>query len=76
MIPLPAQTVAHMWKSLLSYDFKSTHGAFAGMDVRDPNVKNRVRESAQIQISAMRGAAGNHTKVLNSLHVEDKNVGL
>lgn len=55
MIPLPASKIADMWKALIPYDFKSTHGAFPGMDVRDSNLKSRVWKSAQIQIEAMGG---------------------
>ena len=52
MIPLPPDVIGKMWQALKPFDFTSTHGAFAGMDVRDVNVKQRVLESAKIQIRA------------------------
>lgn len=42
-----------IWKSLRPYSFTSTHGAFHGIDVRDPKLKGRVLESAKIAIAAM-----------------------
>ena len=52
MIPLPPNKIMNIWKALEPFDFNSTHGAFLGLDVRDVNVKNRVLESAKIQIRA------------------------
>ncbi|EME79468.1 uncharacterized protein MYCFIDRAFT_35041 [Pseudocercospora fijiensis CIRAD86] len=52
MIPLPPDVIHEMWKRLKPYDFTSTHGAFAGIDVRDQNVKARVLESMKIQVSS------------------------
>jgi hypothetical protein len=49
MLPLPPDTLLSMWKVLKLADFESTHGAFAGRDVRDKNAKARVLESMQIQ---------------------------
>ncbi|KAF2723319.1 hypothetical protein K431DRAFT_344872 [Polychaeton citri CBS 116435] len=50
MIPLPPGELMRMWKALKPHDFESTHGAFTGMDVRSPLVKQRVLESMQIQV--------------------------
>ncbi|KXS94980.1 hypothetical protein AC578_9474, partial [Pseudocercospora eumusae] len=52
MIPLPPDIIHEMWKRLKPYHFTSTHGAFAGIDVRDKNVKARVLESMKIQVSS------------------------
>ena len=49
MIPLGPDTMLSMWQVLKKADFESTHGAFAGKDVRDKNLKARVLESMQIQ---------------------------
>ena len=49
MIPLPPKEILKMWQALRPFDFESTHGAFAGLDVRDKNVKARVLESMKIQ---------------------------
>ncbi|KAL0636321.1 hypothetical protein Q9L58_004668 [Maublancomyces gigas] len=53
MIPLPPADIVKIWKSLRPYSFTSTHGAFHGVDVRDPKLKGRVLESAKIAIAAM-----------------------
>ncbi|KAI0204413.1 beta-lactamase-like protein [Astrocystis sublimbata] len=52
MIPLAPDALEYMWSILKNYEFTSTHGAFAGMDiVKTPGeVKRRVLESMQIQI--------------------------
>ncbi|KHO00435.1 metallo-beta-lactamase family protein [Metarhizium album ARSEF 1941] len=52
-VPLDADELARMWAILKRYQFKSTHGAFLGMDIEDPCVKQRVLESMQIQAKAM-----------------------
>ena len=49
MIPLPPDDIAKMWSVLKKHDFKSTHGAFVGTDIENPDVKRRVLESMQIQ---------------------------
>ncbi|EME44129.1 hypothetical protein DOTSEDRAFT_71814 [Dothistroma septosporum NZE10] len=49
MIPLPPNEMLKMWQALKPFEFESTHGAFAGLDVRDKNVKGRVLESMKIQ---------------------------
>jgi hypothetical protein len=49
MLPLPPDTLISMWEVLKTVHFESTHGAFAGRDVRDKNLKARVLESMQIQ---------------------------
>lgn len=54
MIPLPPEAMRGMWKALAGREFRSTHGAFVGLDVRDGDgggmsVKERVRESMRIQ---------------------------
>ena len=41
-----------IWRALKPFVFTSTHGAFVGTDVRAPDVKRRVLESAKIQIRA------------------------
>ncbi|GAB1732853.1 hypothetical protein NU195Hw_g2656t1 [Hortaea werneckii] len=53
MIPLPPSELHKMWQSIKPYNFNSTHGAFVGHEVRDPNVKKRVLESMKIQTRAM-----------------------
>lgn len=53
MIPLPPDTLHKMWQAIKPYDFDSTHGAFAGQEVRDKRVKFRVLESMKIQTKAM-----------------------
>ena len=50
LIPLPPNEIFKMWQALKPFDFESTHGAFAGLDVRDKNVKARVLESMKIQV--------------------------
>lgn len=52
-IPLPPADIVNIWNSLKPYPFTSTHGAFHDVDVRDPNLKGRVLESAKIAIAAM-----------------------
>ena len=49
MLPLPPDTLISMWEVLKTVDFESTHGIFAGRDVRDKSLKARVLESMQIQ---------------------------
>lgn len=49
MIPLPCEEVFGMWSILKNHDFTSTHGAFVGADILDPNIKQRVLESMKIQ---------------------------
>lgn len=48
-IPLDSKEMARMWAVLKNYDFQATHGAFAGLDIEDKDVKGRVRESMLIQ---------------------------
>jgi hypothetical protein len=52
MIPLPPSKIQQIWKAVKPYHFTSTHGVILGMDVRDPQLKKRVLESAKIQIRA------------------------
>ncbi|CAK7562934.1 MAG: hypothetical protein SEPTF4163_000790 [Sporothrix epigloea] len=49
MIPLSGEEVFAMWAILKHHDFESTHGAFVGVDVVDPKIKQRVLESMKIQ---------------------------
>ncbi|KAK3941060.1 hypothetical protein QBC46DRAFT_458534 [Diplogelasinospora grovesii] len=56
MIPLSPPEIYRMWDILKAYEFTSTHGAFLGQDIEDDNIKERVRESAEIQIRAMGSA--------------------
>ncbi|CAK7268417.1 hypothetical protein SEPCBS119000_003053 [Sporothrix epigloea] len=49
MIPLSGDEVFAMWAILKHHNFTSTHGAFVGVDVVDPKIKQRVLESMQIQ---------------------------
>ncbi|KAH7305977.1 metallo-beta-lactamase family protein [Stachybotrys elegans] len=53
MIPLSASELARMWEILKAYEFRSTHGAFVGMDIEDAGVKGRVLDSMKIQASYM-----------------------
>lgn len=39
-----------MWKSIRDYEFEETHGAFLHMVVRGKDVKERMLESAKIQV--------------------------
>ena len=50
MIPLTPSVIQAMWKALKPYEFDTTHGGFAGMDVRDARLKARLLESMKIQI--------------------------
>ncbi|KPM34212.1 hypothetical protein AK830_g12359 [Neonectria ditissima] len=52
-IPLSVPEMARMWETLRRYDFSETHGGFAGMDIVDSRVKQRVLESMQIQAGHM-----------------------
>lgn len=51
-IPLPPEKMLKIWKALKPFEFTSTHGAFVGTDVRGEDVKQRVLESAKIQVRA------------------------
>lgn len=51
-IPLAPPQILKMWQALKPWDFNSTHGVFAGTDVREGNVKARVLESMKIQVRA------------------------
>ena len=53
MIPLPPAELLKMWNVLKGLEFESTHGAFVGMEVRDPTVKGRVLGSMKIQVRGM-----------------------
>ena len=53
MIPLPPKEITSMWDILKNYDFRSTHGAFSGFDIEEPDVKQRVLDSMQIQVRYM-----------------------
>ena len=59
MIPLSPGEIAGMWSVLKKHEFRSTHGAFVGTEVRDGHggsatgVKKRVLESMQIQVKRM-----------------------
>lgn len=50
MIPLPPADLVQMWKAIRPFEFEQTHGAFMGQDVFDPLVKERIRESMEIQV--------------------------
>ena len=50
MIPLPPSVIQAMWEAVKPYEFDTTHGGFAGMDVRDARLKARLLESMKIQI--------------------------
>ena len=54
MIPLTPSAIQAMWKALKPYEFDTTHGGFAGMDVRDARLKARLLESMKIQIRGER----------------------
>ena len=49
MIPLPPNEILKIWRAIEPYEFDTTHGAFAGMDVRDGDLKKRMLQSMQIQ---------------------------
>jgi hypothetical protein len=53
MIPLSADEIARMWSILKNYEFRSTHGAFIGVDIEDDNLKTRVLQSMKIQVKSM-----------------------
>ncbi|KAH7018516.1 metallo-beta-lactamase family protein [Microdochium trichocladiopsis] len=55
MIPLSADEIAKMWAVLGKHEFRSTHGAFVGVDVEAEvtEMRRRVLESMQIQIRYM-----------------------
>ena len=56
MVPLGPKEILGMWRVLKRYEFRSTHGAFVGTEVRDgyggseKGVKSRILESMQIQV--------------------------
>ncbi|KAH7148307.1 beta-lactamase-like protein [Dactylonectria macrodidyma] len=52
-IPLSVEEMARMWDILRKYDFQETHGGFAGMDIVDAGVKQRVLDSMHIQAQHM-----------------------
>ena len=52
MIPLRPDVIHEMWNAIKPYSFDTTHGAFAGMDVRDQDLKGRLLESMKIQVRA------------------------
>ena len=52
MIPLRPDVIHRMWNAIRPYSFTTTHGAFAGTDVRDHDLKGRLLESMKIQIRA------------------------
>ncbi|KND92538.1 Uncharacterized protein YmaE [Tolypocladium ophioglossoides CBS 100239] len=64
-IPLSVDELARMWAILKAYGFKATHGAFAGMDIEDGRVKQRVLDSMQIQTRYM--GHGQHVLVSETL---------
>ena len=49
MIPLSPNEILKIWRAIEPYEFDTTHGAFAGMDVRDGDLKKRMLQSMQIQ---------------------------
>ncbi|KAF4122026.1 Lactamase B [Geosmithia morbida] len=53
MIPLRAEELVRMWGVLRGYEFRATHGAFAGTDIEDGEIRERVRESMAIQAASM-----------------------
>ena len=52
MIPLAPSVIQAMWEAIKQYEFDTTHGGFAGTDVRDAQLKRRLLESMKIQIRA------------------------
>ncbi|CAM1500446.1 Fc.00g096080.m01.CDS01 [Cosmosporella sp. VM-42] len=52
-IPLNVEELSRMWGILRNYDFQATHGGFAGMDIEDQRIKERVLESMKIQARHM-----------------------
>ena len=61
MIPLPPDEIFKIWEAIKPFDFDTTHGAFNGMDVRDPELKGRMLESMKIQV---RGGGWKEHKLL------------
>ncbi|KAJ1324549.1 MBL fold metallo-hydrolase [Microdochium nivale] len=56
MIPLTPDEIAKMWAVLKGHEFRSTHGAFVGVDIDGGSaaeMRTRVLESMQIQIRHM-----------------------
>ncbi|KXJ86904.1 beta-lactamase-like protein [Microdochium bolleyi] len=55
MIPLAPDEIGKMWAVLGGHEFRSTHGAFVGVDVEGSaaEMRRRVLESMQIQIRYM-----------------------
>jgi hypothetical protein len=51
-IPLPPQKIEAIWNAVKPWHFTSTYGLMKTMNVHDPNLKQRVLESAKIQIKA------------------------
>lgn len=63
-IPLPPDKIHKMWSILKDSRFGSTHGGFAGQDVWDQRVRQRVLQSMQIQCRAM-GWTPNNAEILS-----------
>ncbi|KAJ1549216.1 hypothetical protein HK405_007636 [Cladochytrium tenue] len=51
MVPLSGEDIGRMWKVLVDYEFRSTHGAFLPQDIEDAKgIKFRVAESMHKQV--------------------------
>lgn len=48
MIPLPPSAIHGIWKALKPFDFDSTYGGFPGQNVKRPDLKAQVLESAKV----------------------------
>lgn len=52
-IPLDPETIQQIWDAIKDYEFEATHGLMMGMDIYGKDCKQRILESAQIQIRHM-----------------------
>ena len=53
MIPLPPHTILELWRAIKPYEFDSVYGAFAQLNLQDPEMKQRLWESIKIQVRGM-----------------------
>ena len=51
-IPLPPNKIEAIWEAVKPWDFTSTYGLKKGWNLHDAQLKQRVLESAKIQIRA------------------------
>ncbi|KAF2154667.1 hypothetical protein K461DRAFT_319196 [Myriangium duriaei CBS 260.36] len=53
MIPMDPTGIERIWNAVKDFDFEATHGLMLGMDIYGTDCKQRVLDSAQIQIKRM-----------------------